>query len=172
MIVSEFHAKRVARATHSGKSTRSISACYSSDMATSYTKWSMAIREMRKRRLKQLIDERFNGSLADAARGGIGRSATQLGSLLAGRRGIGEELARGIVCNLRLPLGYLDSDLRISATLVPDGVSERLERLYVAAAAGHISWDTLNAALDGAISVAASLPVPAPKLLPKPRDSH
>lgn len=134
-------------------------------MKQNYNQWQTAIRETRRRRLKQLIDEYFEGSLVEAERRGIGRKATQIGSAIAGRRGIGEEMARSIECAVGLPLGWMDSDLRVGATLVPPGVSERIEQLYLAAAEGRIGWDVLTAALEGAVAVADALPAPERKRL-------
>lgn len=63
--------------------------------------------ETRRARLKKLIDERYEGVQAVAARA-IGMPSQWVSDALAGRNSFGERAARKIEGNIGLPPGWLD----------------------------------------------------------------
>ncbi len=76
----------------------------------------MDINEIRRARLRAIIDERFDGTagqMADA----IGRPRPNVSGLLSGTRSIGEKLARDIEVKLTLPRGWLDQPSGAGNTL-------------------------------------------------------
>lgn len=126
-------------------------------MNTRFVKWSSEIQRTRVARLRDVLERRFAGNRAHLARA-IGRQPTQLISLLESRRGFGEQLARDIEARLNLPLGWLDSELVLDATLAPPEVRDRIRELTELAVTGAISWATFEAAIAGAIAIARTLP--------------
>lgn len=68
----------------------------------------MQINRKRRAAVRHLIDERFEGRVADFARA-IGRSPAQVWQFM-NERNIGERLARRIERKLELPAGSLDSE--------------------------------------------------------------
>lgn len=67
----------------------------------------MDIANIRRQKIRELIDEKFGGNQSAFARQ-IGRQADYVSRILSGRRGVGEELARDIERKLNLPALWLD----------------------------------------------------------------
>lgn len=112
--------------------------------------------ENRRRRLRQLIDERYEGNQADFARL-VQRAAPQIWSYLNGERNLGEKLARHFEECARLPLGWFDrtddEDEAAQITIQLSGMSPRdranIQRLLIALDQdGKINSDRLESAVD------------------------
>jgi hypothetical protein len=67
-----------------------------------------ALKDVRRGNLRRLIDEKFWGRAAAAARA-IERPPQQVNDMLSGRKFFGEKIARHIEETLSLPVGYLDA---------------------------------------------------------------
>lgn len=76
-------------------------------------------------RVRNLIDEKFNGNQADFSRA-IGKAPAQVNQWLNGYRNIGDAAALNIEKSLDLPQGYLDGEM-----------NKTMERLYTAAKELH-----------------------------------
>lgn len=86
---------------------------------------AMTITEVRRRALQAVIDQRFGGV---QSRFGIavGRQSDYISRLLAGKKQLGERLARDIERALGLELGYLDREpVQIKPDLLTDFVLRR-----------------------------------------------
>ncbi len=83
---------------------------------------AMDLAEIRRQRLREIIDTRFNGVAAHFA-AAIGREPSYVSRALTDnakhRKNIGEDLAREIERALRLPAGYLDNQHSAASTPIP-----------------------------------------------------
>jgi hypothetical protein len=67
----------------------------------------MDVHEIRRRRLRELIDTRYDGVAAEFARA-VGRGDAQIGNILNRHKNLGERLARYFERQVKLPKGWLD----------------------------------------------------------------
>ena len=110
--------QNIAQATFSVHSLTHTSASYTAGMET--------IAEIRARRLRQLIDEKFKGNQAEMARR-AGKSPSAIWQYLNGLREMGEVFARDVERKLRLPPYWLDvhniQEAQLRALIAMKGLS-------------------------------------------------
>lgn len=102
---------------------------------------------LRRENLKQILEQRFNGTIADMARA-VARDDAYVWQLLKGSRNIGERVARHIESRLDIPSGALDQPGMMSAETLSSDEREMLRQYRRASGSWKIALRYL-AALRG-----------------------
>lgn len=95
-----------------------------------------SMNEVRRNRLKELIDEKFDGNQAKFSRA-VGKKPTQIWQILNSKKNLGETLAREFETTLGYPLGMLDrSEPHEDFDVYPEGFKADWRQVPI------ISWTT------------------------------